>query len=349
MFSLQASNKPGEDSLVFSTESHDAILIYFQKFEQLAKLEQWKEIVALGERALQYAKVTNRLQDEAKICAQLTSTSFYQGNFDQACLYASRCHELSQSFTDPSLFLRALYLESAVYRALAGKEVQEDSQKNLYAKAVEISEEAASLFSQYRLQEENLKGKIYFNLGAAHADNPKGDLEEAMNGYLIALDCFQKVKANEDIIRTNIRLGKVYLLQKNYQATRQIIKEMRPQLSNERLRMHLDYLEAQLNFALRETEEAIKIAQEGLALAEKLGAHEDQLRLTVLLQDMRQSINFSKASLGGTILANQTANTSSYEIQSKPITSFFLASVVIILIGYLAARILLPRDEGEKK
>ena len=86
-----------------------------------------------------------------------------------ALKYAKRCHELSEEFVDPSLFIRALYLESAVHRALAGKNTNEQAQQASYQLAVTIAEEAIQIYSKKAIDNENLKGKVYFNLGAAHA------------------------------------------------------------------------------------------------------------------------------------------------------------------------------------
>lgn len=256
---------------------------YFENFEALAKSENWKEIISQGTVALDAAKILNNPHDEAKICAQLTSTAFYLGDYTQALVYANRCHELSGEFEDPSLFLRALYLESAVCRALAAKQDGEQAQQASYLRAVEIAEEAVLTYSKENIKDENLKGKIYFNLGAAHADNPKGDLEKAANCYLIALECFKNMKANDDVIRTGIRLGKVHLLQEKYGLSQKIIDEVRIQIKNKRLTMQADYLEAQLKFALDDIEMATSIAKNGLVLAIELGAKEDELRLKTLL------------------------------------------------------------------
>lgn len=276
----------------YSTENdNDAIAVYFKNFEILSKSEQWEEIIAQGSIALEIAHKSNRQSDEAKICAQLTSTSFYMGNYDQALIYATRCHELAEKFDDPTLFIRALYLESAIYRALAAKEKMEDAQQASYVRAVEICEEAANIYSKMDVENINLKGKIYFNLGAAHADNPKGNLEKAEGCYVTAIDCFRKVNAIDDIIRTTMRLGKVYLLRNNYEYCQQMINEVRPLISSERLSMHADYLEAQLKFAVNDFEEALKIARIGLEKARILGAKEDESRLSSLLQKIKNMLN----------------------------------------------------------
>jgi len=112
-----------------------------------------------GMRVLQAARASGRVKDEAKICAQLTSTSFYQGEYAKALEYANRCHELSKKFEDPILFLRALYLESAVHRA--GKQTDERAQQISYFHAVKIAEEVARFYEIKALNNPNLRGKIY--------------------------------------------------------------------------------------------------------------------------------------------------------------------------------------------
>jgi tetratricopeptide (TPR) repeat protein len=271
-------------------EDIDIINVYFENFEDLSKSEKWEEIISQGKMALETARKANRFQDEAKICAQLTSTAFYLGDYNQALMYANRCHELSEAFIDPSLFLRALYLESAVYRALASKS-NEEVQETSYSRAVEIAEEAISIYSKKDIKNITLEGKIYFNLGAAHADNPKGDLKKAVDCYSFALYCFQSINAHDDIIRTNIRLGKVHLLQKNYDLCQQALDEVRPMISIDRLSMHADYLEAQLKLAINDIENAIKMARNGLEKAITLGAKEDELRLRSLLQNIEDLQN----------------------------------------------------------
>ena len=314
---------------------------YFADFETLAKSEKWEEIISQGTTALQAAKTIGRTNDEAKICAQLTSTAFYLGDYTLALKYASRCHELSEEFVDPFLFIRALYLESAVHRALAGKNDNEQAQQASYQLAVTTAEEAIQVYSKNAVDNENLKGKVYFNLGAAHADNPKGDLERAAYCYVIALDCFKSINAVDDIIRTSIRLGKLYLLQKKYDLSQKIINEVRPQISSERLAMHTGYLEAQLKFALNDSLNALRIANNGLARAKNLGAKEDELRLISLIESINKSTTLTNTTEVGRFLHKKTTATSS--AARKPVVWPFIAVGSAILIGYIAMRIFKSR------
>lgn len=275
----------GNPSLSINTV--DPIEVYFKNFETLSKSENWKEIIAQGNKAIEFAKKTNRFEDEAKICAQLGSIAFYSGDYAQVLVYTNRCYDLSKDFLDPSLFVRSLCLKSAVYRAFAAKHEEEQAKQISYLRAVEATEEAARIYSEKNMEDLKSKGRIYFNLGAAHADNPKGDLEKATDCYLIALDCFKKANAIHDSMRIKVRLGKVYLLQNKYDLSQKMIDEVRSQITNERLAMHLDYLEAQLKLATNNLKDATKIAESGLVRAKALGAKEDELRLTLLLQRIK--------------------------------------------------------------
>jgi len=258
-------------------------------FEILAKTEKWDEILALGVIALDDAKKLGEIQEEAKICARLTSTCFYQGEYTKALEYVRRCHELSEEL-DPCLFLRALYLESAIYRAFAAKYDEKEGEE-LYLKAVEVGEKAANLYLDKKVDNVNLKGKIYFNLGAAHSDNPRGCLNKAKHCYTVALECFNHSRENEDAVRTCIRLGKVFLLQHEYNLAQEVIDEIRPLVSTKRVSMHLDYLEAQLRLALKDYAFVRQLAQEGFSKAEALGAKEDRLRFMNLLETIQLSDN----------------------------------------------------------
>lgn len=57
----------------------DVIQTYFKNFETLSKLEKWEDIILQGRLALEEARTQKKFPEEAKICAQLTSTSFYHG------------------------------------------------------------------------------------------------------------------------------------------------------------------------------------------------------------------------------------------------------------------------------
>ncbi len=269
--------------------SHKILESYFSHFKTLSASESWQEILLEGSLALEAAKALGRASDEAKICAQLTSTTFYLGDYKKALGYATRCHTLSEHFEDPSLFIRSLYLESAIHRALASKETHEASMQEGFLQAVSAVETALQMYQKNHLSDCSLKGKLYFNLGAAHADNPTGNLHQALECYLSALECFNQVQGNDacDRIRTYLRLGKVYLLQKQFDKTEDILKKVKPQIFTKRLSLQADYLEAQLRFALGDLTSGLIIAKEGLQKAESLQSQEDIIRFNNLINNKK--------------------------------------------------------------
>lgn len=273
-------------------EESTVVANYFKNFETLSKSEQWEVILREGILALEIAKKSHNYFDEAKICAQLTSTAFYMGSYNEALTYAKRCHELTEQYEDFTLLIRALYLESAVYRALASKEEKEDAQQLFYARAVETCNQAADLYIKKTIQNLPLKGKIYFNLGAAYADNPKGNLKKAESCYIVTLECFKDTHP-DDVIRTSIRLGKIYLLENNYADCEQMLNQTRSLISNQRISMHADYLEAQLKLATKDFENAHKIARIGLKKAQDLKAKENESRLEQLLYHIENALHHS--------------------------------------------------------
>lgn len=262
----------------------DCIESYFAHFESLAQSEKWNEILSQGAVALEAATKSRRTQEAALICAQLTSTAFYQGDYPQALTYANLCRKLSESVIDFSLLTRALYLESATHRALAGKNKELKTQQELYRQAIKTAQEAAHIYHSQAISDPKLKGKIFFNMGAAYADNPQGDLQKAVDCYLSALQCFKESEATQSAVRTQIRLAKAYLLQEKYTLTQELLDELRPEIKSQRIAMQADYLEAQLQLARQQVDQAKATAQRGLMRAVALGAKEDGQRLNALLQ-----------------------------------------------------------------
>jgi len=278
--------KEGKSSLLVNYTSDDIIEDYFKNFEMSSTKGNWSDLLSKGLKALEVSRKEGRIKDEAKICAQLTSISFYQGNYDKALEYAKICHDLSEEFAEPVLFLQTLYLESAINKSLASKNNDEKLQQTYYSKAVEIAEYALKLYESNGLNSDFLKGKIYFNLGAAHADNPRGSLDAGAHFYYEALQAFESAKDIENQMRTQLCLGKVYLLQKSFEYTQKTIDKARSLITSKRALIHSDYLEAQLKLAMNDFVEAAKVAEIGLKKARSLDLKEDEMRFTSLLQNI---------------------------------------------------------------
>ena len=276
--------KRGMASSLINFSNEDTIESYFEDFEILSDVGNWSEIFEKGVRALDISRKESRIKDQAKICAQLTLAAFYQGNYDMILKYAKICRDLSEEFVDPALFIQSLYLESAANRALASKSNNEKLQQAYFLKAIKAAEDALELYQLKGLSCDVLKGKIYYNLGAAYADNPRGNLDMAAHFYSIALQAFENAKDLENQMRVQLRLGKVYLLQKSFEYTQRTIDKARALISNKKILMHSDYLEAQLKLAMNDFVEAVKIAEIGLEKARSFDLKEDEERFISLLQ-----------------------------------------------------------------
>ncbi len=72
-------------------------------------------------------------------------------------------YDRAEVFEDPSQLIHALYLQSAVYRALASKN---NDEQVFFLKATKTAEEALDIYSKHELDDIKLEGKIYFNLGS---------------------------------------------------------------------------------------------------------------------------------------------------------------------------------------
>ena len=128
-----------------------------------------------------------------------------------------------------------------------------------------------------------MKGKVLFNLGAAEAEDPQGDLGAAEAAFKEAIELFS---CELDRQRCAIRLGKIYLLRGAIGSTRSLLEEIVPQIQNERIGMHASYLAAQMEKAEGNREKAKEIAQGALESARKLGAKKDAERIEKLLETL---------------------------------------------------------------
>lgn len=279
MFSLAPTTNIASSTYQYSP----VIEQFYSDFKILEKEKKWSEIVSAGKVALEEAKSKDNFHDEARICAIVTSSLFYLGQFNEGFDYANRCKDVSLKIKEWPLYVRGLYLLSAVYRGLKSFDL-----------AVQTAEEALQVYIDKKIENDELLNKVHLNYGAAYADNPKAtknELEKAASHYCKAIDCLTRCEDNEqnlvDLIRLKLRLGKVYLLQENFQATAEIIKEVRQLELDKRLEIHTDYLEAQLKFELKEFNSSKEITMRALDNAKKLDAKEDIKRLEEFLKKIQ--------------------------------------------------------------
>lgn len=227
---------------------------------------------------------------------------------------------------------------SALHRACASKATNQELQQKGFLLATQYAEEASVIYIEKRIENNTLKGKIFFNCGAAHADNPKGDLRRAADFYAIALKCYEKAGSSDDLMCLNIRLGKINLLQKNYAACQDVINSVRSRQLTERIALQVDYLEAQLHAAQDEFDKALKIAACGLNRAKTLGAKEDENRLQSLTIEIKKRQKQNKMTvIGHEFNKLQTsASAATKKIFALPL----IATGTMLLVGYIGMRIL---------
>ncbi len=269
--------------------AHSELDTYFDEFTSLKKSEDWNRIIALGEVAIQEAVRKQRWVDEATIHAQLASTEYYKGNYLKTVEHADRCRALAHCTADEKLLVRSMYLQSAAYRALAGQ-AKGDDQDFLFSRAAISGQDALKAYHDRKISDDNLLGKVYFNLGAAESDNPKGNLEQASKHYIDALTSFRQAQSSDDIVRATVRLAKVRLLQDQPKEAEKLVTEVRPQVRAERDLMHLEYLRAQIAQSQGSSKEAVFLAGQALSRAKKLGAQADEQRFQHFIDSTQKSL-----------------------------------------------------------
>ncbi|GAB4238562.1 MAG: hypothetical protein Tsb0021_18280 [Chlamydiales bacterium] len=271
------------------------VFIFSSQFEQLAKREDWGMIVRLGKEALSVALD----KDKARISAILASNAFYLGEYFEVKNYAYECITAADQCNDHILYVRGLYLCSAAERALGADIKEKENQRNHFQEAINLTHEALKLYDSFNLNEEALKGKIYFNLGAAHADDPEGDLLKALDSYKKAKLSFENTLEKKqfskhaddsvirnDIVRTTIRIGTVQLHLEQWDELKELIAGQRKITHPLRTEMHLDYLEAKFLKAQKRFEEAKTVIFNGKEKALKLNAKKDLTRFELLFESL---------------------------------------------------------------
>lgn len=229
---------------------------YLKTFPDLRKQEKWDEIVDLGVKALSDSPTDKEL---IQIHGHLASSYFYLGDFEEVEHHANHCYKFACKSGDKNEQAHGLYLLSAAARSRG-----EFEQARIFAR------------KGLPLAEGEMKAKVYFNLGAAEADDPDGNLEEAENAYKEARDLFE---CPEDQQRTSIRLGKIYLLKGDLDEAERVVEALLPLIQCDRISMHSEYLSAQIEKARGNPEEARNFAAHALEKAERLGAKKDIERL----------------------------------------------------------------------
>ncbi|MCH1430941.1 MAG: tetratricopeptide repeat protein [Chlamydiales bacterium] len=283
------SSQGGTCSL--ATECEIAEKEFFQQLEVLKRESNWNRIIELGKRVIQL-RGPEAKEADLWIYLELASMSFYKGDYEAVKGFSVRAEELAQSSGNYEALISSLYHHSAYTRALADKEEDNELKQIFFAQAVELAQRAFSIVD--RFPDTMLKAKVYFNLGAAHADNPEGDAQKA-------LDCYQKAKTIcedqqqwDDYMRTAIRELNLCLarfdtvgisittLRKSFDQS--FLKAEASMSSRTRVMMYL--AEARLLQKEGKDITALLKAQMGLSLACELNMNTDIKRLNKFIEGL---------------------------------------------------------------
>lgn len=263
-------------------DQNDPISLYFASLNSLIKEENWEEIITLGEKALQIAEIIEDEETEFKILDTLVSIYFRLGDFIEAKIKAERLVLLGISIDNSELVVESLYKLSAVIRAEANNySAFPDVQQNYFAEAKVYANMALEMCPNNQF----LKAKVLFNLGAAIADNPMDNQAEALSVFNEALDLFEQLREEDYRLRTMIRLGKVYLSMNDLSSAQAIVDQLQWSFLDGRTKMHFLYLGAQVSAAAGNWTEACDKAKEGRMMAIILHAKADLERFDAFIKD----------------------------------------------------------------
>ena len=234
-------------------------LDFFHSFDTL-KSENWKSLIDIGEKAL-------KEKPDPKIHARLASTYFYLGKYEEMKSHIDACFFESLDEESDELLIRSLYLLSAYHRV----------NKN-YSCAKQVIKKALTKARAHN--QLNLLSKVLFNAGAVETDDPKGKVDLAQKYYEEALSYL--TPDSDDAHRVQIRLGKVYLLKKEFYKLPALLSTLSKATLTTRTRVHFYYLSAQVALAKGALQEADRWIEQGLNLAKQLEMTQDYQRFESL-------------------------------------------------------------------
>jgi len=255
---------------------------YFKKTPELKKLESWRKITTLGQKALADESATDK--ERALIHAELASNHYYLGEYEEVEVHALGCLALAKALPKPDLLVRSLYLLSADQRALgqqaddplvAGKHFIESMQ--WIEKALDFIPLVKSRF---------IRAKVFFNAGAIYTDSRSGDLEKAVPYYEKALALFKELNHQDDYNRSAIRLGKTYLKLGVLSKVEAILVEIEPLIGMERTLANFYLLNAEFFIKKENRQKAKSTIEKALTITKKLEMTTETKTLETLLENL---------------------------------------------------------------
>ncbi len=250
---------------------------YAEDLPKLQEQEDWTSLIQLGEKTL--SNGSGSLEQKAYVHADLANAYFYLGDYATGEIHAYECLKLSKELKNTESLIQSLYLLSAHKRGIGNTE-----DAWAFIEAQDLIEKALHLINKETLAQ--LKGTVYFNAGAAYADDPSGNLDLAVIYYNKAIAFFQESKSQDYYLRTLIRLSKALFLQGDIESSKRNIDAIDEDNCSKRTLMHLLYLKAQISIEEKENEKAKRYIYQGLAIANQQSLRIDYERLLSLLSEI---------------------------------------------------------------
>lgn len=253
---------------------------YYFNINDFVQNKQWRRAIIMGKNAFEGAVSLQKLDVAWKIGDTLVSHNFFLGDFEEALRQGLENQKIAELLAEPKKMAKSLYKISAAYRGIGdSSSIHSESQIQSFQKSRDAIKKSLQIAEEKCPLEQSLRAKILFNLGALESQDPKGDLTKAKDAYTEAIVLFERTGREDYRQRTLLRLGKLYLLQKNLIDARATCECLRNLVSDERSLMHFFYLDAQILSSEGNWPHACESSEKALALAIKLEAKADIQRI----------------------------------------------------------------------
>lgn len=259
-----------------------AVEEYFAKTPELKKLESWRKITTLGQKALADESATDK--QRALIHAELTSCHFYLGEYEDVEAHALGCLALAKSLPKPDLLVRSLYLLSAHQRALGNQAEEPLVATRHFLESMQWIEKALEFIPHVKSR--FIRAKVFFNAGGIYTDSRTEDLQKAVPYYQKALALFKELNLQDEYNRSAIRLGTTYLQLEMLSKVEAILVEIEPLIAMERTLANFYLLNAKFFIKKGKRKKAISKIEKALAITKKLEMTTETETLETLLENL---------------------------------------------------------------
>ncbi len=241
---------------------------------ELKKQGCWKVQLHYGRQAILQAIKEKRYLAKAQIELQLSSSEFFLGNYTESLELAESARTFAKQHSIWREYIESLYLLSGIYRGL-----DNDDAINFGKKALEILE-------QHRIDDNFLRAKIHYNLGAAYSESKTSsrDLKKAEQSFRKAFQIFSSQNNHYEMVRVGLRLARVEYLRKNYINALIEIETVENHINGPRSRMLYHYQLGKVLLAMGRYSAAVIEAEKALELADRLHAIVDRSRIAKLIK-----------------------------------------------------------------